>query len=96
MDDITENVEERVHIVPMGVEDDRITEAATKYKSEQVVLLRYIPPSERMREKRETITQRLEEERIEYSIKDVNFEDLFEDCCVHRSHRRTPERYCSR
>ncbi len=71
------DIQERVHIVPMGVEDDRIVNAALEYKAEHVVLLEYIQRDETMREMRRRVVERLEDESISHERRVVNFEDLF-------------------
>lgn len=73
------DISERVHIAPMGVEDDRITESALEYKAERVILMEYIPPTSEMTNIKEEITKRFDENGVEYEFRTVGgFEDLFE------------------
>lgn len=72
------DVQERVHIVPMGVEDDRIVEAALEYKAEHIVLLEYIRRGETMREMIGRVIEQLESEQISHERRNVDFENLFD------------------
>ncbi len=71
-----------IHIAPFGVENERISNPATNYEADLVILLRYLPQTPPLEDVHNELTDSLEEEGIEYEYVNANFDDLFDGIAI--------------
>lgn len=74
--EVSIHVPQRVHIVPMGFEHDRVVLPALRLKAERVVLLANLRPKDKAGDFRASVAQRLEEEGIPHELERAPIFDL--------------------
>jgi len=67
-----------IHIAPLGVENERISQPAIDYEADHIILLEYLPPVPPLDDIHSELTTALDEAGIEYERKRTDFDDLFE------------------
>lgn len=76
------HVPDNVHIIPLGVEYDRVIRPPIDANADRVVLLSYLPEVLQRQVKDEDIRQKLSEHGITVSSSDVRIDDLFDAVAV--------------
>jgi len=71
-------VPEHVHVVPLGIEHDRIVEPAVDHGADRVVLLQYLPPSLRDHLRDDDVVAALSGDGIDCEVVEVEVRDLFD------------------
>lgn len=66
----------RVHIAPVGYEEDRIVEAALKMRAEKVVLISNVASQDKAKNFFEAVRRRLKKESIEIVVRRTSFFNL--------------------
>lgn len=71
------DVSNRVQVVPLGYEYDRVLEPIYRYRADTVVLFRHLSERDREADFQREVVQRLEEnERIELDVRECDFFDI--------------------
>lgn len=67
-----------VHIAPLGIEDDRISQPAIEYEADRLILLTYLPRTPPLEHVLESLESALTDHGIDYQLREANFDDLFD------------------
>lgn len=67
-----------IHIAPLGVENERISQPAIDYEADRIILLRYLPQTPPLDDIHGELTESLEDAGIEHEYQQSNFGDLFD------------------
>ncbi len=72
------NVPDRVHIMPVGYEKQRVLMCASRFKADKVVLIGHVEDDEEDEERLQEIRSQLEEEAIKVERADCDLFDLYD------------------
>ncbi|WP_338741366.1 DUF6293 family protein [Haloplanus salilacus] len=76
------NVAERVHVMPLGFEHDRIVEPAMEYRADRVVLLDWLAADVERPDYHDDVVADLEAAGVEVDRRDCNLFDLYDSIGV--------------
>lgn len=72
------SVPDRIQVMPVGHEIDRVTMAVEKFKPDQVILITHIENDVKAENCLEEIIERFDEQGVEYDLRQCNIFDLYD------------------